>query len=113
MCWWAILGSDSSFHVGDEAMLEYNLLLLRRLLPAAPQRLWFLAGHLRLRLALRLPVSDDASIQVGFRGSASGLQCIDTWQNSVRDAPRSLPEALCALQAADLFSYFWWRQPLQ
>ena len=95
------VGGDSSFHVGDEAMLECNLLLLRRLLPAA---IITLVSNEPLAVQRRydcpsvmMPRLTDVSTD-----REAEMQLIDAWMNSLKHDPDTLPEALHALLTADL-----------
>ncbi len=91
----------SSFHVGDEAMLECNLLLLRRLLPQAAVTLMSLDPE-----ASRGLYATEAVSRLGFAHLSADrqveLQRIAGWLSGAKHHPGELPEALCALMSAQL-----------
>jgi polysaccharide pyruvyl transferase WcaK-like protein len=95
------LAGREHFHVGDEAMLECNLLMLRRLLPQA-----------RFSLMSADPSASadryaaQAVSRLGFSAVSADRQSelwqIECWLALARTAPEQLPEALHALLQADL-----------
>ncbi|UUY09427.1 polysaccharide pyruvyl transferase family protein [Pseudomonas sp. J452] len=95
------LAGTDHFHVGDEAMLECNLQMLRRLLPEACFSLMsrdplMSAGLYDAQAVPRLgfaEISADRQVE---------LQQIDCWLALVERQPGQLPEALQALLQADL-----------
>ncbi|MES2819155.1 MAG: polysaccharide pyruvyl transferase family protein [Pseudomonadota bacterium] len=97
----ADVGSHSSFHVGDEAMLECNLLMFRRLLPAAQFTV------VSLDPATTRELYGTAAVpRLGFSDVSSDRQAelerIDHWVDSAKYLPNSLPDALQTLLEADL-----------
>lgn len=95
------IAGQSSFHVGDEAMLECNLLLLRRLLPKAAFTLMSLDPE-----ASRGLYATEGVPRLGFShifaDRQSELQRIADWLDAAKHRPAELPEALCALMSAQL-----------
>lgn len=95
------LAGPEHFHVGDEAMLECNLQMLRRMLPVA-----------RFSVMSRDPDSSAARYDVqavarpGFATVSVDRQVelhqIDGWLALAETKPEQLPEALQALLQADL-----------
>lgn len=94
------IAGAADFHVGDEAMLEANLLMLRRLLPAAEFTLVSLdppasAARYACAAVPRLGLSGAAEQRAGE------LQRMAHWLQAARDG-QPLPPALAALAQADL-----------
>lgn len=95
------VGGLCGFHVGDEAMLESNLALLRRLLPEAR----FTATSLDPSATRRF-YGIDAVPGLRFDAVSASreveLQSIDGWLDTARSGSRELPEALQVLLETDL-----------
>lgn len=95
------LAGAENFHVGDEAMLECNLQMLRRLLPAAS---FSLMSADPLSSAERYGA--QAVPRPGFAAITADRQAelrqINGWLALARSQPERLPAALQALLLADL-----------
>lgn len=97
----ADVAGQCSFHVGDEAMLECNLLLLKRLLPAAV----FTVVSLEPETSRGLYATEAVS-RLGFTDISADrqfeLQRIVGWLAVAKYNPAELPEAMRALMSAQL-----------
>lgn len=95
------VGGDSTFHVGDEAMLECNLALLRRLLPGVVLSVISLEPEATAR---RYAV--EALPRLGFVNVSADrqieLQRINRWLEQACNSPQTLPPALMAVLDSDL-----------
>lgn len=94
------IAGSSKFHVGDEAMFEANVLMLRRLLPAAS----FTAVSLD-PLASAARYGCDAVPRLDLTGAidqrSAEMQRINAWMALARH-PQQLPQSLRAVAEADL-----------